>query len=145
MPHDRSCSSRVRNPMARTRHRLTCLSDRPVPCPPRQSPGPDRPAPAPIFRKPVALVEIERGETLEESGTLPCRMATRYDKLARNYLSAGAIMKHYAGSDLSMESTQVCIVDENGWKLKGSAPPSSAIADLDPNIKAVVNNYKSYT
>jgi predicted NBD/HSP70 family sugar kinase len=26
-------------------------------------------------------------------------------------------MKHYAGLDLSMETTQVCIVDENGRKL----------------------------
>jgi transposase len=26
-------------------------------------------------------------------------------------------MKHYAGLDLSMESTQVCIVDENGQRL----------------------------
>lgn len=26
-------------------------------------------------------------------------------------------MKHYAGLDLSMETTQVCVVDENGRKI----------------------------
>jgi transposase len=34
-------------------------------------------------------------------------------------------MKHYAGLDLSMESTQVCIVDENGRKLVSEKVASS--------------------
>lgn len=34
-------------------------------------------------------------------------------------------MKHYAGLDLSMESTQVCIVDENGRKLVSEKVESS--------------------
>ena len=34
-------------------------------------------------------------------------------------------MKHYAGLDLSMESTQVCIVDENGRKLLSDKIDSS--------------------
>jgi hypothetical protein len=33
-------------------------------------------------------------------------------------------MKHYAGLDLSMETTQVCIVDENGRKLDTRKNPS---------------------
>lgn len=28
-------------------------------------------------------------------------------------------MKHYAGLDLSMETTQVCVVDETGRKIYG--------------------------
>ena len=41
-------------------------------------------------------------------------------------------MKHYAGLDLSMESTQVCIVDENGRKLVSKKVESSpeAIAGM---------------
>ena len=41
-------------------------------------------------------------------------------------------MKHYAGLDLSMESTQVCIIDENGRKLVSEKEESSpeAIATL---------------
>lgn len=41
-------------------------------------------------------------------------------------------MKHYAGLDLSMESTQVCIVDENGRKLTSEKVESTpgAIADV---------------
>lgn len=41
-------------------------------------------------------------------------------------------MKHYAGLDLSMESTQVCIVDENGRKLVSEKVESSpeAIAGM---------------
>lgn len=40
-------------------------------------------------------------------------------------------MKHYAGLDLSMESTQVCIIDENGRKLSSEKAESTpdAIAD----------------
>ena len=40
-------------------------------------------------------------------------------------------MKHYAGLDLSMESTQVCIIDENGRKLSSETAESTpdAIAD----------------
>lgn len=34
-------------------------------------------------------------------------------------------MKHYAGLDLSMKSTQVCIVDENGRKLGSEKAESS--------------------
>ncbi|MCC4254245.1 IS110 family transposase [Sphingobium naphthae] len=34
-------------------------------------------------------------------------------------------MKHYAGLDLSVESTQVCIVDENGRKLVSEKVESS--------------------
>jgi len=34
-------------------------------------------------------------------------------------------MKHYAGLDLSMESTQICIVDENGRKLVSGKEESS--------------------
>ncbi|MDP0929937.1 transposase [Paracoccus onubensis] len=34
-------------------------------------------------------------------------------------------MKHYAGLDLSMETTQVCIVDENGQKLVSEKVESS--------------------
>ncbi|WP_211235984.1 IS110 family transposase [Leisingera aquimarina] len=41
-------------------------------------------------------------------------------------------MKHYAGLDLSMDSTQVCIVDENGGKVTSmkveSAPDQIACA-----------------
>jgi len=41
-------------------------------------------------------------------------------------------MKHYAGLDLSMESTQVCIVDETGRKLVSEKVESTpeAIATL---------------
>ena len=41
-------------------------------------------------------------------------------------------MKHYAGLDLSMESTQVCIVDENGRKVISEKVESSpeAIAGM---------------
>lgn len=41
-------------------------------------------------------------------------------------------MKHYAGSDLSMETTQVCMVDENGRTLVSEKVESSpeAIAGL---------------
>ncbi|WP_240345077.1 hypothetical protein [Novosphingobium sp. THN1] len=41
-------------------------------------------------------------------------------------------MKHYAGLDLSMESTQVCIVDGNGRKLVSEKVESSpeAIATM---------------
>ncbi|MER9953818.1 hypothetical protein NKJ52_03050 [Mesorhizobium australicum] len=40
-------------------------------------------------------------------------------------------MKHYAGLDLSMESTQVCIIDENGRKLNSEKVDSTpdAIAE----------------
>src|SRR3546814_14793009 len=34
-------------------------------------------------------------------------------------------MKHYAGLDLSMESTQVCIVDDNGRKVVSEKAESS--------------------
>src|SRR3546814_7545498 len=34
-------------------------------------------------------------------------------------------MKHYAGLDLSMESTQVCIVDDNGRKVVSEKVESS--------------------
>lgn len=53
-------------------------------------------------------------------------------------------MKHYAGLDLSMESTQVCIVDENGRKLVSEKVESSpeAIAMMleryDPIERAVL-------
>ncbi|TYC78518.1 transposase [Novosphingobium sp. BW1] len=43
-------------------------------------------------------------------------------------------MKHYAGLDLSMESTQVCIVDENGRKLvpeKTESSPEAITAMLE--------------
>ncbi|ETA72679.1 IS110 family transposase [Mesorhizobium japonicum] len=41
-------------------------------------------------------------------------------------------MKHYAGLDLSMESTQVCIIDENGRKLSSEKAESTpdTIADV---------------
>ena len=45
-------------------------------------------------------------------------------------------MKHYAGLDLSMESTQVCIVDENGWKLVSEKVESSPEA-----IAAMLERY----
>jgi transposase len=53
-------------------------------------------------------------------------------------------MENYAGLDLSMESTQVCIVDENGRKLASEKVASSpeAIADMldryDPIARAVI-------
>ena len=45
-------------------------------------------------------------------------------------------MKHYAGLDLSMESTQVCIVDENGRKLVSEKTESSPEA-----IAAMLERY----
>ena len=45
-------------------------------------------------------------------------------------------MKHYAGLDLSMESTQVCIVDENGRKLVSEKVESSPEA-----IAAMLERY----
>ena len=36
-----------------------------------------------------------------------------------------AAMKHYAGLDLSMETTQVCIVDETGPKIASMKVESS--------------------
>jgi len=52
-------------------------------------------------------------------------------------------MKHYAGLDLSMETTQVCIVDENGRKLVSEKVESSpeaiaAILKRDGPIERVV-------
>lgn len=53
-------------------------------------------------------------------------------------------MKHYAGLDLSMESTQVCIVDENGRKLvseKVESTPEALAAMLEryrPIERAVI-------
>lgn len=53
-------------------------------------------------------------------------------------------MKHYAGLDLSMESTQVCIVDENGQKLvseKVESTPEALAAMLEryrPIERAVI-------
>lgn len=53
-------------------------------------------------------------------------------------------MKHYAGLDLSMESTQVCIVDETGRKLVSekveSSPEAIAtmLARFSPTERAVV-------
>ena len=38
-------------------------------------------------------------------------------------------MKYYAGLDLSMETTQVCIVDENGRKLVSEKVESSPEAN----------------
>lgn len=45
-------------------------------------------------------------------------------------------MKHYAGLDLSMESTQVCVVDENGRKLVSEKVESSPEA-----IAAMLERY----
>ncbi|MGE4307102.1 MAG: IS110 family transposase [Novosphingobium sp.] len=45
-------------------------------------------------------------------------------------------MKHYAGLDLSMESTQVCIVDENGRKLV-----SEKVASSPEAIAAMLERY----
>jgi len=53
-------------------------------------------------------------------------------------------MKHYAGLDLSMESTQVCIIDENGQKLvseKVESTPEAMAAMLEryrPIERAVI-------
>ncbi|EQB34247.1 IS110 family transposase, partial [Sphingobium ummariense] len=53
-------------------------------------------------------------------------------------------MKHYAGLDLSMESTQVCVVDENGRKLvseKVESTPEAIATMLDrhgPVERAVI-------
>lgn len=53
-------------------------------------------------------------------------------------------MKHYARLDLSTESKQVCIVDENGWKLvseKGESTPEALTAMLEryrPIERAVI-------
>ena len=47
-------------------------------------------------------------------------------------------MQHYAGLDLSMESTQVCIVDDNGRKVVSEKVESSpeAIAMMLERIRA---------
>lgn len=45
-------------------------------------------------------------------------------------------MKHYAGLDLSMETTQVCIVDENGRKLL-----SEKVESLPEAIALVLERY----
>lgn len=53
-------------------------------------------------------------------------------------------MKHYVGLDLSMESTQVCVVDENGRKLvseKVESTPEAIATMLDrhgPVERAVI-------
>ena len=53
-------------------------------------------------------------------------------------------MKHYAGLDLSMETTQVCIVDENGGKIASmkveSAPDkiAQALSEVGGVKRAVI-------
>jgi hypothetical protein len=46
-------------------------------------------------------------------------------------------MKHYAGLDLSMETTQVCIVDENGQKLVSEKVESTSEA-----LAAMLERYR---
>lgn len=41
-------------------------------------------------------------------------------------------MKHYAGIDLSMETSHVCVVDAEGRKLGAAAKPASSQCNVRP-------------